>query len=155
MDHESCVCVQEAGGKTPLARRQRPGETARESQTRLTERREIKERTLRHQVQAQTSDRDNIKGGIFRSHDTLWRINEQKGKESEGEKKRINERVQGVMSGTKNRSIHLPGSEVSRASEALDSLTSLKHLCSVYMSTTSPGCHPSYCYTNVSLSLNL
>lgn len=48
-----------------------PRETQPESQTRLTERREIKGRTLRHQVQAQTLDRDDIKGRIFRSHDTL------------------------------------------------------------------------------------
>lgn len=52
----------------------------RESRTQLTEHPEIKERTLRHQVQAQTSDRDRIKGEIFRSHDTLRRIYEQKGK---------------------------------------------------------------------------
>lgn len=54
-----------------LGRQEKPRETERESQTRLTEHQEIKGRTLRHQVQAQTSDTDNIKGGIFRSHDTL------------------------------------------------------------------------------------
>lgn len=36
-------------------------------------------------MQPQTSDRDRIKGEIFRSHDTLKRIYEQKGKR-DGEK---------------------------------------------------------------------
>lgn len=63
-------------------------ETVRGSQTRLTEHPEIKERTLRHQVQAQTSDRDRIKGEIFRSHDTLRRIYEQKGKRDGAKLKR-------------------------------------------------------------------
>lgn len=53
-------------GKTGEAQRDRA-----ESQARLTESKEIDGRTLRYQVQAQTLDRDNIKGRIFRAHDTL------------------------------------------------------------------------------------
>lgn len=98
-------------------------QTGRGSQTRLTERQEIKGRRLRHHAQAQTSDWDNIKDGIFKSHDTVWRIHEQRGKEVErvGEK-RMKERSIRVINCVKERSKHLPGSKRRRFTEVYHKL---------------------------------
>lgn len=48
-----------------------------------------------------------------------------KGRRSRERKKRINERVQGVISCTKHRSTHLPGSTLSRITEVCDTLKTL------------------------------
>lgn len=123
--HKSCVSVHEEIKnkaaqlhRTFEGRQEKPRETERESQTGLTAARDKSEEhwdvkcKLRPQIE--TVSKAEYSGLVTHYG---YRIYEQKGKEMERKKKENIWESARVISCTKHRSIHLPGSKMSRISD--------------------------------------